>query len=143
MSEMQPSGGSLIAKRPVFCFVLLNASTLIMSLIMLNSGTPGRSTLIVMLVTLAMVNTLLIVMRKMVVTHPSTTAEPTTSVAIPFRKRGWLFLVLGLYMFGSSLYQVLYPHLPSDKPLGFIILICSPASLVIAWREFRKRAATK
>ncbi len=135
---MRPSSGSLIAKRPVFCFALLNVSALIMSLVMYNSGTPARATLIVLLVTLATVNTLLIVMRKMVVTNPSATAEPTTSVAMPSRKRGWLFLVLGLYMFCSALYQILYPHLPSDKPLGLIILVCSPSFLWMAWREFRK-----
>jgi hypothetical protein len=97
------------------------------------------SSLLVAIVLPAIVNAILIVMRRIALTTDFTGPDADAKDSRPSRKRAWHFLILGLYLFGTSLFQIVYPRLPSDRPLGAIILIGSPVFPVIAWLEFKKR----
>jgi hypothetical protein len=140
---IRPSKNSLIAKKPVFTFVLLNGSAAIVALVLYFSGTPSGMIVVSVSATFALINAMLVIMRRMVVTDVQAGTVPEARAAAPSKKLAWLFLVLGVYFLGSSLFQIGNPKLPSDKPLGFMMLIGSPAFLVMAWREFRKRASLK
>jgi len=122
---MQPSANSLIARKPGFTFALVNGSGALFALILYLSGTPVNLILFSSVATLIIFNTLLIFMRRKV---------PTTSPS----NKGWLYLVLGVFMLANSIMQIARSGLPSDMPLGIVILIGSPAVLFMAWREFNK-----
>jgi hypothetical protein len=136
---MRPSSNSLIAKKPVFYFLLVNASVVLAEIVVYISGTPLRIVLLTSIFTLAIMNAILLIMRRRI--PPATQAGTGATEAAPSRKRAWLWLILGLFMLVDSSYQIAYPNLPSDRPLGFMILIGSPALLFMAWKEFRKRSA--
>jgi hypothetical protein len=140
---IRPSKNSFIAKKPAFAFIVFNGSAAVAALVMYFSGTPSWMILVTVIATLALFNAMLVIMRRMIVTDIQAGTVAEARVSAPSKKRAWLFLILGLYMLGNSLFQIEYPKLPSDKPLGFMMLIGSPAFLVVAWREFRKRASLK
>ena len=139
VSGMRPSGSGLIAKKPWFLFGSIDISGLIMAVVLYFSGTPSGMIVLTTIASLALVNAVLIIMRRVVVSDIQAATGAEVIVATPPKKRAWLLLLLGLYMLGNSLFQVANPKLPSDRPLGYIIPICSPAILLTAWREFRKR----
>ena len=132
---MRPSANSLIARKPAFLFALANGSVIFFALIMYFSGTPANLILVSSFATLAMTNALLIFMRRRV---PPKGASDRPSRVTPSKKVR-LYLVLGILMLVNSSWQIARATLPSDIPLGIVILICALACFLIAWNEFRKK----
>jgi hypothetical protein len=131
---IRPPANSLVAKRPVLPFVVLNGSCALCALIMYLSGTPTNIILFSILSALVVMNGVLFISRRRATTAPPVGADP----APRSKTRAWLCLVGGACLLTSSLFSIAYPRLPSDRPLGIITLIGSPAALFMAWKEFKK-----
>jgi hypothetical protein len=134
---LRPSENSLIAKKPVFVFVVLNVGGALMATVMYLSGTPSNILLFSTIAALAMLNVITVIMRRMVVADPQRGAE--AGFAPPSKKRAWLYLVLGALMMLMALFMIARPVLPSDRPMGFIMVVGSTAFVPMAWKGFRRK----
>jgi len=132
---MRVPANSMIAKRPGYLFALVNGSGAFFALLMYFSGTPINLILITSILTLAFMNTLLIVLRRNV-TKPEGGASMPSAPSSPKRVR--LYVGLSILMLLSSLFQFARPGLPSDVPMGVVILLGSLAFLFMAWKQSRR-----
>jgi hypothetical protein len=133
---IRPSANSLIAKKPVLPFVVFNGSCALVALVMYLSGTPTNIILFSIVSALVVMNGVLFISRRKATAAPPVGADP----APRSKKRAWLCLVSGACLLTSSLFEIAEPRLPSDRPLGIMVLIGSLAVLFMAWKEFKRPA---
>jgi hypothetical protein len=133
-----PSPNSLIAKKPALSFVLCNGSVAVAALVMYLSGTPSSLVLFSVTIALVVTNGVLLILRRKVVAAPLVETIAEAGFVPQSKKRAWLCLGSGTVLLLSSVFLIVHPRLQSDRPFGFIMLIGSPAILIMAWKEFRK-----
>jgi FtsH-binding integral membrane protein len=130
---MRPSPNSLIARRPVFTFALVNGAGLFFSLLMYFSEVPANLVLASAVATLVLTNAMLVILRLRIPRTPAETAAAHST------QRTWLLLVAGVGGLSSGALKLAHPIWSYDMALGTFMLVCALGALWAGWRSLYKR----